>query len=391
MRRNITVGIDVGTYKVKVVVCELVNISGKLMPKIIARGLSESKGLRHGYIINHSDVVRSVKEAVAQAQEISKHKIRKAYVSIGGIGLEGKTSSATTLITRADSQITDTDVDRVLKLSEDNASLTNRSIISSIPIEFRVDGSPVLGSPIGLSGNKLEVRTLFITSLKQHLNDLISAIEDADIEVEDIYPSPIASSFVTATKVQKMAGCVLANLGAETVSIVVFENNIPISMEVLPVGSNDITNNIALKMKISLEDAENVKMGGDFERLHVSRKKLDEVITSKLLDIFDLVEAHLKKIGRNELLPAGIILTGGGSGIATIEDIAKSALNLPSKIASLNFGNGSVGEKIKDSTWAVAYGLCILGFSSDGEKETINRQIKKTSNKVLNFLKQFWV
>ncbi len=163
-----------------------------------------------------------------------------------------------------------------------------------------------------------------------------------------------------------MAGCVLANVGAETLSIVVYEENIPVSLEVFPIGSTDITNDIALGLKIPLDEAEIVKLGKSTNQY--PRKKLNDIVLSRLEDMFNLVIAHLKKIGKHELLPAGIILTGGGSGIETIEDFARAAMRLPSKIPSvvLDFPSNPKSKKqVKDTSWFVAYGLAIWGVTND--------------------------
>ncbi len=391
MMRNITVGIDIGTYQVKVVVAELVRENNKNVTKILGTGLTESKGLRHGYIINSADVTQSIQAAVRQAEKTSGVKINKAYVAVGGIGLSGITSSSSTMIGRADLQITDLDIEKLNEICEQNISpnlIQNHRILHSIPLSYKIDGKPVLAkTPIDMKGTKLEVKMLFITCLEAHLNDLLEAIDQAGVEVIDVMASPIAASFVTLTKAQKIAGCVLANIGAETITIVIFENNIPISLEVFPIGSTDITNDIALGLKIPLEEAENIKVGGITGATY-SKKKLDEIVTARLADMFELIENHLKKVGRNGLLPAGIFITGGGGGIGTIEDFAKAALKLPSRIASMTLGEQK--SSVKDSTWAVAYGLCMLGFSKEekrnlGIKNTMNR----TGAKLLNFFKQF--
>lgn len=124
--------------------------------------------------------------------------------------------------------------------------------------------------------------------------DLMYAVDRAGIEVIDVLASPIAASVVTLTKAQKIAGCVLANIGAETISVVVYENNIPISLEVFPIGSTDITHDIALRLEFPIEEAENIKMGV-VTATSVSRKKLDEIVNARLSDMFELIEAHLKK------------------------------------------------------------------------------------------------
>jgi cell division protein FtsA len=234
---------------------------------------------------------------------------------------------------------------------------------------------------------KLEVKTLFITCLDHHLNDLIEAAAEAGVEAEDVVAAPIAASLVTLTKTQKIAGCVLANIGSETVSIAVFENDIPISLEVFPFGSNDITNDIALGLRVPLEEAEEIKKGS-IVGVNYPRRKLEEIISARLSDIFELIEAHLKKIGRSGLLPAGIVITGGGSAIETIGELAKSALRLPSKIGTITFGEGSKGQ-IKDASWSVAYGLCIIGLAGGGDEPNSIGLAKRAKNDFLGWFKQF--
>ncbi|HVT75186.1 MAG TPA: cell division protein FtsA [Candidatus Paceibacterota bacterium] len=368
MRKHIAAGIDIGTYQVKVVVSESDPDGGDRLPRIIGTGFAESKGLRHGYIVNSRDVTKSVLQAVAQAEKSAGVRIKRAFISIGGISLQSVTSLGSVAISRGDAEVSQIDIDKASSAAERNipASQTlNRRIIHTVPLSYKIDAKPVFGRPLGMKGSKLEAKVLFVTCLSQHLDDLIDAITDAGIEVLDVVASPIAGALVTLTKNQKVAGCLLANIGAETVSIVVYENNLPISLEVFPIGSTDITNDIALGLKLPIEDAESLKRGS-LSNTQISKKKLDEIIGARLSDIFDLVEAHLKKIDRNGLLPAGIIITGGGSGISTIEDLAKASLKLPSRIAKLGV-DGKNG--IKDSSWSVAYGLTILGIGSEDTGE----------------------
>lgn len=390
MGRNIVTGIDIGTYQVKVIVTEGTRKNGAYVPRIVGKGMAESKGLRHGYIINTGDTVRSVKQAVAQASKAAGVPVKRAFISVGGIGLSSFISQGGTIITRADSTVTELDMAKALEVCESEipASLSlNRTIIHTIPLQYKIDGKPVLGRPLGMKGSKLEVRTLFVSCLKHHLDDLIEAIEEAGIEVIDAFASPITASFVTLSKTQKIAGCVLANIGAETLSIVVFENNIPISLEVFPIGSTDITNDIALGLRIPLEEAESIKLGA-LTKTTYPQKELENIISARLSDMFELVEAHLKKIGRNGLLPAGIIITGGGSGIGTIEDFARLALKLPSKRAVFQ-SKGAEGESL-DTMWSVAYGLCFLGINSDSDDTIgVSKWAKKTRNSMVSWVKQF--
>lgn len=373
MARSIITGIDIGTYNVKVVIAngsqrnEFRGKDGGIgLPKIIGMGMAESRGLRHGYVVNLPDVTTSVRHALAEAEKKAGVKVKKAFVAIGGIGLGSIISTSSIIISRADLEITALDIKKITEQCEKDiptSAILNKKIINSVPLFYKIDGKATLGKPEGMKGSKLEVKMLYITCLEHHLNDIIQAVEEAGVGVEDVVAAPIAASLITLSKSQKIAGCVLTNIGAETVSIAVFENNVPVSLEIFPIGSTDITNDIALGLKVPLEEAEQIKIGA-ITGSSYPRKKLEEIISARLSDIFELIEAHLKKIGRNGLLPAGIIITGGGSGLSTIEDMAKVALRLPSRIGFVNLGREEK-HSFRDSTWAVSYGLCILGTHTD--------------------------
>lgn len=392
MPRSIITGIDIGTYHVKVVIGSGAEFDEKGFPKILGTGIAESRGLRHGYVLSAKDISESVKRAVSEAEKRAKVKVKRAFLAIGGIGLGSFTSSSSIIISRADSEITRLDVERVQEQCEKDiqqSQILNKKIINSIPLQYKIDGKPILGKPEGMKGSKFEVRTLYITCLEHHLNDIIQSVEEAGISVEDVVASPIAASLLTLTKSQKIAGCVLANIGAETVSIAVFENNMPVSLEIFPIGSTDITNDIALGLKVPLEEAEQIKLGA-ITGSSFPRKKLEEIIYARLSDIFELIEAHLKKIGRNGLLPAGIIITGGGSGLSNIEEMAKVSLRLPARLGTINMGKEDK-QNYRDSTWAVAYGLCVIGTHADEDAPIDNSAqfLSKIWRGIVSRVKQF--
>jgi cell division protein FtsA len=392
MARSIITGIDIGTYNVKVVITHGSEKTEKGLPKILGVGMAESRGIRHGYVTSLQDVTESIKLALAEAEKRAGLKVKKAFLAVGGIGLGSVTSSSSLIISRADLEITPLDVKKVMEQCEKDiapGAILNKKIIHQIPLQYKIDGKATLGKPEGQKGSKFEVKMLYITCLEHHLNDLIQSVEEAGVAVEDVMASPIAASLITLSKSQKIAGCVLANIGAETVSIAVFENNAPSSLEVFPIGSTDITNDIALGLKVPLEEAEQIKIGA-ITGSSFPRKKLEEIIQARLSDIFELIEAHLKKIGRNGLLPAGIVITGGGSSLTNIEDMAKAALRLPSRIGTFNFGREDKAS-FRDSTWAVAYGLCAFGTHADEDApiDTSNIFFAKMWKAIVDKIKQF--
>ncbi|MBC7836286.1 cell division protein FtsA [Acetobacteraceae bacterium] len=368
--QKIVTGIDVGSYQVRVVIAQRAD-NPREAPRILGTGYAESRGLKHGYIVSIDEVSRSIAAAVSQASKAAQVKVKRAYLGLGGIGIEEVFSRADTVVERGDSEITARDLPRALAASEATLSPTatlNRRIIHSIPLRYYVDGVRVLSkSPLGMKGMRFSVETLFITCLERHVHDLVEAVERAGIEVEDVAASPLAASFVALNKMQKRVGCVLANIGAETLSIIVFEDDMPISIKVFPTGAADITNDLALGLRISPEEAEQLKQGAVLGS-SFSKKRIEDLMSHRIQNMFKLIEAHLKKIGKNELLPAGIILTGGGSSMQTVVDSAKSILRLPSRTASLT-ENSTSNVHFKDSAWAVAYGLTLWGFTQGGEIE----------------------
>jgi len=389
MADKIITGIDIGTYQVKVAIARLPKTvpDGKaIKPEIIGTGLAESRGLKNGYIIHPEEVARSVKAATALAEKAAGVTIKRAHVSIGSIGLEELYAHGEIIPARADSEITSHDLEKVMQDSEERVvdRLPNRRILHSIPLRYTVDGSEVLGRPHGLKGTKLEIDSLFITTYEQHVSDLINTIEGIGIYVEDVIASPLAASFVMLNKSQKRAGCVLTNIGAETTSIVVFEDGTPISLQVFPMGSNDVTNDIALGLRVPLEEAEKIKRGA-MTSARYSKRQLDEIIDERFSTIFLLIDSHLKKIKRDGLLPAGIILTGGGATVSSVAEIAKRKLALPARLATIELAKS---PKLRDTSWAVAYGLCMWG-AADTEETTAIGVAKQTRRTVLSWLSQF--
>ncbi len=368
MARQIAVGIDIGTSETKVIIAQGLEQEGHFVPKIIGTGTADTRGMERGFITSIEEASESVRMAVEKAEKTANVKVRRAYVSFGGIGLSSLISSGSTAITRADLEITERDVALALEAAEQaipKAVSLNKRIINTIPTEYKIDGKVSWGEPVGLKAQKLEVKALFITCLEHHLADLIKTVEAAGIEVIDVVAAPVAASFVTVGKKQRRVGCLLADIGAETLSVITFENNNPVSLEVFPVGGEDITNDIALGLKMPLNEAENVKLGG-LSRTPYVKKKLDEIVSARLDDCFELIENHLKKIGRDSLLPAGVVLTGGSAAISGLRTFAEAALSLPAQTAEIHFGSGEK-SKIKDNVWATACGLALLGFNSNDE------------------------
>ena len=374
MQRPVYAGIDIGTYHVKVVIAAPTENS-ELPLSIIGTGTSTSRGMRHGYIIDKKEATKSIREALGRALGAARVKVKSARVALGGIGLDEIRSTGEVALTASGGIVTEREIERALRESEKKAStkLTNRTVIHAIPLEYRVDGTKVFGKPHGLQGTRLTVDTLLITMLSQHQDDLVEAVEAAGVEVDGVMASPLAASLVTLTRAQKTAGVVLANIGSETLSIVIFEDDTPISLKVFPTGSSEITESIALSFKIPLHEAESLKRCG-VTGSDIPEKKTSVIVGAQLKEMYTLVNAHLKTINRHRLLPAGIVITGGGSGLTSAAEIARAVLQLPSQVSQIGHLPRSSGV---DATWAVAYGLCRWAYAEDtsGQSHTFGQVI----------------
>lgn len=377
MQNKIYTGIDIGTYHIKVVIAAAPERSDVPM-MILGTGMSSTRGLRQGYITDKTEAVKSIREALQRASSAAKVRVKSARVAVGGVSMDEIRSSGEITLTSSGGIVTDRDIERVKTESVKRASgkLNNRTVIHTIPLEFRLDGSKVFGKAEGLQGTKLSVDTILITMLSQHHDDLISAVEAAGVEVEDVMASPLAASLVTLTKSQKMAGVCLANIGAETLSVIVFDADTPISLKVFPTGSSDVTNAIALSLQLPLSEAEQLKRGG-VSGSDVPEKKINVLIATSLKTMFTQVDSHLKSIGRQRLLPAGIVITGGGSGFINASEVARVIMKLPSQI-------GVIGQLSRtasiDATWAVAYGLCRWAYAEDSvERSSSIKEILRSA------------
>ena len=355
-------GIDIGTHHIKVAIAAPPEHPEAPM-HIIGTGLATSKGMRHGYIVDIGEVTKGIKEALVRAQSAAGTSVHSARIALGGVSVDEIRSSGEITLTSSGGIVTERDIERVTQESEKKAAqkLVNKTVIHTIPLRFRIDGTPVIGKPHGLQGAKFGVDTLIVTMLSKHYDDILTATEAAGIEVEGVMVSSLAASLVTLTKAQKIAGVALANIGSETLSIIVFDDDTPVSVKIFPIGSSDVTSAIALSFRIPLPEAEQVKKGA-VTGSDISPKKMQHVVAQELKDMFTLINAHLKTIGHQRLLPAGIVITGGGSGLPNIQDIARTILKLP---ATIGIPANLPRSGFADATWAVAYGLCRWAYAED--------------------------
>ncbi|OGF89265.1 cell division protein FtsA, partial [Candidatus Giovannonibacteria bacterium RIFCSPLOWO2_02_FULL_43_54] len=388
MKSRAVIGIDLGTDSVKAVALEM---GGDGNIKVLGAATNVLDGIRKGVIIDSEAAAKSLKTAMENLENATGISDCAAYVGIGGIGLAFQKSKGLVAISRADGQISKEDVKRAVATSETNLSRAqNREILHQIPISYKIDNETLTHDPVGLSGIKLEAETLFISIFSQNFKSLLKTLDEADIDVEDIIALPFTLSSSVLTKREIEFGVMILDIGAATTSLMLFEENHPYSLEVLPIGSSHITNDIAVGFQITLEEAEKLKLNYgtvESETLHgvpkkssrdelvyghYSKKKLSIIIDARLGDIFELIEKHLKKVGRMGLLPAGIVITGGGSNLPGIAEYAKDHLKLPARVAE-PANLGGFQDKIKNNIWSGAIGVALMALEEKKRQSSLLR------------------
>lgn len=380
MKQNQTIGIDFGSNTIKIVLADTLQTE---VSKIIANIESPAHGFKQGYIVDQEKASESLHVALVKLAK-GGFKCTQARIALGGVGLKSQ-YVRTSLDEIKNNEINERHVNEIIEKAESlfSEKYPNKKILHIIPIKYKVDGRDVLGAPIGMYGNNIEVKVIFVTILEHHYDAIMTILEQNNIDVIDSIASPIADAAVSIDYKQQSQGCMIANIGSETTSFSTFENGTITSLDVIPIGSNDITNDIALGLQISLEEAEKIKLGGKND---YPKRKIEEIIHARLADILESADKHLIKIKKSRLLPAGIIFTGGGSHVEHINDYAKSELKLPSMDIILNKTSRKTKRNLRvPNQFSVAYGLCSSDSGrSQGNKKITFKKIKKTLGDFIN-------
>jgi cell division protein FtsA len=242
--------------------------------------------------------------------------------------------------------------------------LQNKEILDAFGINYQVDSEMVLRDPVGIKGENLEAEVLFVTSLLKPLHEMVSVVEDAGVTIEDVIPAPLASARALLTPRQREAGTMVIDIGAETIDLAVLEENLPYSLAIFPFGGSHITNDIALGFQVGLDKAEEIKISMKLaDETQQAKKKLRHIVDARLEDMFELVNNHLKKIGRQGLLPGGVVLTGGSSKMLGISEFSRETLLLPVSLGHSDELDS--GHKLQDPIWSVSVGAALLGLDQE--------------------------
>jgi cell division protein FtsA len=374
-------GIDIGSGNIRMAVGELSPDSDKI--NIIGLAEGESSGVSKGTIRSIEEVVESIVLVKNRAEKMVGNNIDHVVVSISGVHITAQESKGVIAVARADGEIREDDVDRVLEAAQAVSVPPNYEIVHVLPRSFSIDNQTDIKDPIGMNGVRLEVEAQIIEGQSAHIKNVTKAVTLAGLGIDDLVLASLASSEATLTERQKDLGVVLVNIGAATTSVLVFEEGDILLVKVLSVGAAHITNDVAIGLRTNIDTAEIIKVqygstlssvasGADEVQLSqiseqeegtFSRKYLAEIIEARAEEIFNLVDKELRTAGRSGKLPAGAILTGGGAKLPGLVEVAKKVFRLPASIGSPN-GLDSAIDKLNNPEYTTAAGLVLWGYAN---------------------------
>jgi cell division protein FtsA len=413
-REQIIVGIDIGSSMVRTVIAQ--SFQDVEIPRVIGVGEVPSFGIRRGMINDIEEVVKNINQSVEQAEKMAGVTVKSANVNIGGSEISFQESKGVVAVGRANGEVAEDDLERVIINAQNVALPLNKEIIYVIPKQYRLDDQDNIKDPLGMKGVRLEVSALVIECSSIKVKNLVKCVHQSGIDINEIVLESLASGVAVLSKKQKELGVVLVDIGGGTTSIAVFEDGDLLHTAVIPIGAGHITNDIAIGLRTSIEVAEKVKLeygsalpeeinkkeeidlsqidsqeSGSVFRYHIA-----EIIEARLEEIFNMVNKELKSINKEGLLPAGAVITGGGAKLPQVAEVAKRILALPGQIgfpASL----GGIMNKIDDPAFSTSIGLVLWSnqmgsISQKGNKkmlEEISKNTGETMDKIRKWAERF--
>lgn len=381
--QNISVGIDIGSTKVITCVGKVDNNT----IDILGFGKSANQGIRKGVIIDLEETVSAISASLEEAERTAGISIQSAVIGISGPYIESGRDKGVIAVSRTDGEISDQDVARVLEAVKVISNKPNRQLIHAIPLNFVIDGSEVIKDPVGMSGIRLEVNSNMISASVNAVRSVQRVVEQSGLNMNDLVFSPLATAKVLLSKRQTDIGAILIDIGASTTSYAVYEEGELITCGVIPIGSMHITNDIAIGLRTNIDIADILKTRYGFaqpdkidEKETIDLNKIDkteegtvnlkyvaEIIEARLNEIFLMIRDNLAAIEKDGTLPSGIILTGGGSKIHGIVELAKETMRLPAQLGRPIFEGSGLIDKLNDPVYATSIGLMLWGKDQTNE------------------------
>jgi len=412
--KKIISGIDIGTTKIAVVIAEWNKINNKI--SILGVGESPSHGLKKGIVVNMNQTVKSINEALSLAEKQADIEVNSAFVGITGDHIKGINYSGVITISKTNNrqamgqEITSRDIDRVLENAQSINLSPDRRILHVLSRDFKVDDRSGIKNPLGLAGHRLEAKVHLVTSAINVEKDLYTCMEKAGLEVLDFVLEPLASAHSVLDDNEKNLGVILIDIGGGTTDIIIYHENGVMHAGAIPLGGSNITYDIAYGVQTTLEQAEKLKceygsaksaLGDPEQNINItgtngrdsksiSKKDLASIIEPRMNEIFRLVQYELRKSDFIGNYTFGMVLTGGGSKLEHITDLAQEVFQQNIKVGHPQL-IGGISEKVNNPRYSTAVGLINYGFENLPKYEYPNQNdissiLKKQFLKIKNII-----
>ena len=403
-RPQIITGIDIGSSKIVTVIASINQEENEEEIRILGVANIPSKGIRKGQIVNIEETTESLLNCVEAAERMAGYNVNRALVSISGGNIASSNSKGVVAVAEPESEIAKDDIKRVIEAAQALSLPSSRDLVHVIPRYFTVDGQEGVKDPIGMSGVRLEVETHIVTGSTTSIKNLTKCVSEIGIDAQDLVVSGLAASESVLSETEKELGVILVDIGGGVTDVTIFVEGSPFYNVVLPIGAKNVTNDIAIGLRLSLESSEKIKLAlsgkmkkkenqdedknksenkDDDDKLKlsdlditedtktISRKTLTEgIIKPRLNEIFTMVGMEIKKSGATGLTPSGIVVCGGGAKTVGVVESAKRTLSMPVRIGQPNNLTGLVDD-IQSPEFAVAAGLVFYRSKEEPEKTSL--------------------
>lgn len=403
-KEDVIVGLDIGTSKVAAIIGEAGEDD---QIEVIGVGLSPSKGLRKGVVVNLETTTAAIEKAVSDAEMMAGVEVGSVFVGVAGGHIRGINHHGVIMIPK-NRDITQADIDRVVNQAQAIEIPIEREILEALPREFIVDDQGGIRDPVGMSGTRLEAKIHIVTGAVTSVQNIVKAINGAGLAVEDIVLQPLASSNAVLEQDERDLGVILIDMGAGTTDVVIYVSGAIWHTGVVPLGGEKVTDDLAIGLRTPLPNAEEIKINsgsalmsavnddtieiasvGGRQPRTIKKRALAEIIEPRMEELLELVYREIQTSGYGDMAPAGVVMTGGASMLKAVPEMAEQIFGMPVRIGYPRQVRG-LADKVKDPIYATGVGLIMHGAKEHRAGEGAKRFIKANHfNRILRRMKDW--